>query len=78
MSRIKPVYVSTITLGVSSGAMVLGKLPVPGRPTVCITVGQGPAALTVGTSGACLDIYTLIYLFSPLSPSLWETRPDID
>ena len=27
--------------------MVLGKLPVPGRPTIWITVGQGPTALTV-------------------------------
>ena len=28
--------------------MVLGKLPVPGRPTILITVGQGPSALAVG------------------------------
>ena len=28
--------------------MVLGKLPVPGRPTIWITVGQGPTALAVG------------------------------
>ena len=27
--------------------MVLGKLPVPGRPTVWITVGQGPTALAL-------------------------------
>ena len=53
--------------------MVLGKLPVPGRPTVWITVGQGPTALAVGAGGGCLDIFTLIYPFSPLSPSLWET-----
>ena len=53
--------------------MVLGKLPVPGRPTSLITVGQGPTALTVGAGGGCLDIFTLIYPFSPLSPSLWET-----
>ena len=53
--------------------MVLGKLPVPGRPTIWITVGQGPTALTVGAGGGCLDIFTLIYPFSPLSPSLWET-----
>ena len=53
--------------------MVLGKLPVPGRPTIWITVGQGPTALAVGTGGSCLDIFTLIYPFSPLSPSLWET-----
>ena len=53
--------------------MVLGKLPVPGRPTIGITVGQGPAALAVGAGGGCLDIFTLIYPFFPLSPSLWET-----
>ena len=53
--------------------MVLGKLPVPGRPTIWITVGQGPTALTVGAGGGCLDIFTLLYPFSPLSPSLWET-----
>ena len=28
--------------------MVLGKLPVPGRPTIWITVGQGPTALRCG------------------------------
>ena len=53
--------------------MVLGKLPVPGRPTIWIAVGQGPTALAVGAGGGCLDIFTLIYPFSPLSPSLWET-----
>ena len=53
--------------------MVLGKLPVPGRPTIWITVGQGPTALAVGAGGGCLDIFTLLYPFSPLSPSLWET-----
>ena len=53
--------------------MVLGKLPVPGRPTIWITVGQGPTALTVGAGGGCLDIFTLIYPFSTLSPCLWET-----
>ena len=36
-----------------SGAMVLGKLTVPGRPTIWITVGQGPTALTVGAGGGC-------------------------
>ena len=52
---------------------MLGKLPVPGRPTILITVGQGPSALAVGAGGGCLDIFTLFYLFSSLSPSLWET-----
>ena len=62
-----------ISGGWSGGAMVLGNLPVPGRPTIWITVGQGPTALAVGAGGGCLDIFTLIYPFSPLSPSLWET-----
>ena len=53
--------------------MVLGKLPVPGRPTILIRVGQGPTALAVGAGGSCLDIFTLIYPFSSLPPSLWET-----
>ena len=53
--------------------MVLGKLPVPGRPTTWIRVGQGPTALAVGAGGGCLDIFTLLYPFSPLFPSLWET-----
>ena len=43
--------------------MVLGKLPVPGRPTIWITVGQGPTALVVGAGGGCLDVFTLIYPF---------------
>ena len=53
--------------------MVLGKLPVQGRPTILIPVGQGPIGLAVGTGGGGLDLFTLIYPFSPLSPSLWET-----
>ena len=53
--------------------MVLGKLPVPGRPTIWTTIGQGPTALAVGAGGGCLDIFTLIYPVSSLSPSLWET-----
>ena len=55
----------------SGGALVLGKLPVPGRLTIWITVGQGPTVLAVGAGGDCLDIFTLIYPFFPLS--LWET-----
>ena len=53
--------------------MVLGKLLVPGRPTIWITVGQGLTALTVGAGGGSLDIFTLIYPFSPFSPPHWET-----
>ena len=60
-------------MGWSGGAMVLGKLPVPGRPTLWMIVGQGPIALAIGAGVGCLNIFTLLCLFSPLSPSLWET-----
>ena len=45
---------------------MLGKLPVPGRPTIWITVGQGPTALAVGAGGGWLDIFYshLFFLFS--------------
>ena len=56
-----------------SGAMVLGKLPVPGRPTIWMIVGQEPIALAVGAGGGCSDTFTLLYHFCSLSPSLWET-----
>ena len=52
--------------------MVLGKLPVPGRPTIWILAGQGPIALAVGAGGGCLDIFTLLYL-SLLFLLHWET-----
>ena len=53
--------------------MVLGKLPVPGRPTVLIIVEQGSITLAVGASGGCLDIFSLDYHFSFLTPSVWVT-----
>ena len=40
---------------------------------IWIIYGQGPIALSVGAGGGCLDILTLLYLFTSLSPSLWET-----
>ena len=40
---------------------------------VWMIVGQGPIALAVGAVGGCLDIFSLIYLFSFLFPSVWET-----
>ena len=53
--------------------MVLGKLPVPGHPTIWITVGQGPAAHALGAGGGSLDIFTLIYpLFPFFSLSLGD------
>ena len=61
--------------GWSGGAMVLGKLPVPGRPTIGITVGQGPTALIVGAGGGCLDIFTLIYPFLSSFSLSWGDGP---
>ena len=53
--------------------MVLGKLPVPGRPA-CLDYGRARASmLAEGADGGCLDIFSLICHFSFLSPSLWET-----
>ena len=62
--------------------MVPDKLTVPGRLIIWIVVGQGPTALAVGPcptviqrcGWVCLDIFTLIYPFSPLSPSLGTAR----
>ena len=52
--------------------MVLGNLPVPGRPTILITVGQGPIALAVGAGWDVLDIFTPIYPFLSFSLSLGD------
>ena len=66
--------------------MALGRLPVLGRPTILMIVGQGPTALTVGAGGVvwtflpsailsllCLPLYRLKYcLNGPLHPK----RPD--
>ena len=60
--------------GWSGGAMGLGKLPVPGRPTVWMIVGQGPTALAVGAGGGCL----LSSILSLLCLPLFGRRPDID
>ena len=57
--------------------MVLGKLPVPGRPTILITVGQGPTALAAGAGGGCLDIF-LKSIASLFFLPLFGRRPDID
>ena len=69
-----PLSHSTSSREWSGSAMVLGKLPVPGRPTIWMIVGQGPIALAVGAGGGCLDISILFCPFSPLS----GRRPDID
>ena len=52
--------------------MVLGKLPVPGRPTIWAIVGQGPIA-----GGGCLDIL-LSSVLSLLFLPIFGRRSDID
>ena len=61
------------TRGWSGGAMVLGKHPVLGRPTN-LDYSRARAYCACRRRGwGCLDIFSLIYLFSFDSPSLWET-----
>ena len=47
--------------------MVLSKISVPGRPTIWMTVGQGPTASAVGAVGGCLDIFSHLSFFSSFS-----------
>ena len=57
--------------------MVLGKLPVPGRPTFWISVGQGPTALAVGAGGVVWT-FLLSSILSLFFLPLFGRRPDID
>ena len=54
--------------------MVLGKLPVPGRPTVWIIVGQGPSALAVGAGGVVWTFLLSYILLSSFSLYLGNGR----
>ena len=51
-------------------------LPVPGRPTIWMKVGQGPTALAAGAGWGCLDIFTILYLFFSRLP-LTGRRSDL-
>ena len=57
--------------------MVLGKLPVPGRPTIRMIVGQGPTALAVGAGGGVWT-FLLSSILPLLFPPLSGRRSDID
>ena len=52
--------------------MVLGKLPVPGRPTILIIVGQGPIALAVGAGGGLFGHFHSLSFLSSFSPQNTE------
>ena len=56
--------------------MVLGNFQCRGVLLNWIRVGQGPTTLAVGAAWDCLDIFSLVYHFSFLSPSLLG-RPTI-
>ena len=58
--------------------MVLGKLPVPGRPIIWMIVGQGSCALAVGAGGIVFWIFLLSSILSLLFLPLSGRRPDID
>ena len=62
----------------SSDEYVLGKLPVPGRPTILIRVGQVPTALAVGAGGFFFWTFLLSSIPSLLFLPLFGRRPDID
>ena len=57
--------------------MVLGKLPVLGRPTIWITVGQGLIALAEGAGGVVWT-FLLSSILSFLFLPIFGRRPDID
>ena len=57
--------------------MVLGKLLVPGHPTILISVGQRPIALAGGAGGGGLDNFYSHLSFLLFLP-LFGRWPDID
>ena len=57
--------------------MVLGKLPVPGRPTIWMMVGREPIALAVGAGGVVWT-FLLSSIISLLFLPLFGRRPDVD
>ena len=59
------------------GRVVLGKLLVPGRPTIWISVRQGPTALAVGAGGGVWS-FSLSSIHSLLFLPPFGRRPDKD
>ena len=52
--------------------MVLGKLPMPGHPTIWTTVGQGPSALAVGAGAVVWTFYSHLSFLSSFAFSLGD------
>ena len=73
MFRLSFLISFSLSTGWSGGAKVLGKLPVPRRPTdLDYMVGQGPIALAVGAGGGCLDTFSHLSLLFSFSLSLGD------
>ena len=63
----------TLVWGWSGDAMALGKFPVPGRPTIWMTVGQGPIVLALGAGWGLFGlIYSRLSFLSYFSLSLGD------
>ena len=65
-------FLLSFPLSSEGGAMVLGKLPVPGRPIIWIILGQRPIARAVGAGAVVLTFFFSRLSFSFLSPSLGD------
>ena len=63
--------------GWSGGAIMLGKLPLLGHPTVRVTVGQGLTALAIDAGGVVWT-FLLSSILSLLFLPLFRGWPDID
>ena len=61
-------------MGRLGGAMVLGKLPVLGCPSNLVDSRARAYCACSGCRWGFFGHFTLIYVFSPLSPSLWVTE----
>ena len=75
-SAITPLHYSgysTKNLGWSGGVMVLGNLPMPGRPTNLDYSRERAYCACSGCGRGWLDITSLVYHFSFLFLCLWET-----
>ena len=76
INTLKLPHKTAVVSSIPGGGRVV-KLPVAGRPTIWISVGQGPTALAVGVGGVVwtfLPSSVLSLLFLPR----FGRRPDID
>ena len=71
-------FIHRLPWGWSGGAMVLGKFLLPGRPTIWITVRQGPQYCACSRCGRGLfgRFYSHLFFLSSYPP-LFGRRPDI-